>query len=152
MNGSQPWIRMFSFTVVAALLCASSATAGNKNRDSNNWAPGCGPEIVRVIEAQGDVTFNRGDQSHFHPDLKKDWSAVVEGMPIEENYAIATGRDGRAQIEFESGSVLYAGENSLLIFDTLHTFREVPRTDVLVVTGEVTVAPRTVPTEQFAIR
>ena len=48
MNGSQPRIRMFSFTVVAALLCASSALAGNKNKDADNSAPGYGPEIVRV--------------------------------------------------------------------------------------------------------
>jgi hypothetical protein len=158
MNGPQPWIRMFRFTAFVALffavitITATAALAGNKYKDNGGWAPGYGPQDVRVIEVQGDVTFNRGDQSHYNPDLKKDWSVAVAGMPIAQDYALATGKDGRAQIEFATGSVLYVGENSLLIFDTLHTFHDVPLTDVLVVTGEVTIAPHTAPTEQFSIR
>jgi hypothetical protein len=73
------------------------------------------PQLVRISYMQGDVRFNRGDSKQ--PNLKKPWQQANVNLPIAENHALATGADGRAVIEFESGSVIYVAENSVVLFE-----------------------------------
>jgi hypothetical protein len=149
MHGPQPSIRAFGFIALAALLCVPAANASNK--DKEKWLPGFEAEIVRVVEVHGDVRYNEGDPSNQNADLKKSWSVAETGMPIREFYSLATGKDGRAQIEFQSGSVLYVGENSLLLFHSLLSHNGTPYSAVQLVTGEATITGRFEPNEQFEI-
>jgi hypothetical protein len=114
-------------------------------------------QLVRLSYVEGDVRFNRGDSKG--PDLKKPWEQAEVNLPIEQGFALATGK-GRAEIEFESGSVIYVAENSLVLFDQLTTTYSGPETRLELVSGSVTtnVTPRplevfeiAVPTSEFRV-
>ncbi|HXQ97359.1 MAG TPA: FecR domain-containing protein, partial [Candidatus Limnocylindrales bacterium] len=107
------------------------------------------PEIVRISYLQGDVRFSRGDSKG--PDLTKPWEQGVVNLPILQNYSLATG-DGRTEIEFEYGSMLYLAENSVVIFDTLNTVNGVPDTDIELISGTATVAAHPIPNETFEVK
>src|SRR5579862_4344535 len=74
------------------------------------------PQLVRLSYVQGDVRFNRGDGKR--PDLKKPWETAQENLPIEQGFALATGT-GRAEVELESGELIYLADNSVLLFKQL---------------------------------
>src|SRR5580658_3990103 len=107
------------------------------------------PQLVRVRYMQGDVRFNRGDAKQ--PNLKKPWEQADVNLPIAENYALATGGDGRAEIEFEGGSVIYVAENSLVLFERLTATNGTPLTQLELVSGTITTGVRTVPGEIFVV-
>jgi|HubBroStandDraft_1064217.scaffolds.fasta_scaffold01851_15 hypothetical protein len=107
------------------------------------------PQLVRVSYMQGDVRFNRGDAKQ--PNLKKPWEQADVNLPITENYALATGTDGRAEIEFENGSVIYVAENSLVLFERLTATNGTPLTQLELVSGTITTGVRTVPGEIFVV-
>src|SRR5271168_3940524 len=102
------------FLAICAVFFPTSAAAATAKSASQSE-----PQLVRVSYMQGDVRFNRGDAKQ--PNLKKPWEQAEVNLPIAENYALATGADGRAEIEFESSSVIYVAENSVLLFDELTT-------------------------------
>jgi hypothetical protein len=106
------------------------------------------PELVRLRYVQGDVRFNRGDGKH--PDLKRPWEVAITNLPIEQNYALATG-EGRAEIEFEDGSEVYVAENTVLLFTELTSADDVPRTKLELVSGTVTAGLQPLPGEFFEI-
>ncbi len=106
------------------------------------------PQLVRLSYVQGDVRFNRGDQKQ--ADLRQPWEQAVTNLPIEQNYALATG-NGRAEIEFESGSVVYVAENSVVLFRELKSKDDVPTTTLEVVSGTVTAGLKPIPDEYFEI-
>jgi hypothetical protein len=103
---------------------------------------------VRLSYVQGDVRFNRGNGKH--PDLKKLWEQAEENLPIENNFALATG-DGRAEIEFENTSMIYLAENSVVLFERLSEKDGVPETRLGIVSGTATIAVHTLPNEVFTI-
>ena len=107
------------------------------------------PQLVRVSYMQGDVRFNSGDGAR--PDLKKPWQQADVNLPIEKGFALATGADGRAVIEFESGSMIYLAENSVLLFERITEANGVPTTEVELVSGTLTTAVQTVPKEVFSV-
>jgi hypothetical protein len=107
------------------------------------------PQLVRVRYMQGDVRFNRGDAKQ--PNLKKPWEQADVNLPIAENYALATGGDGRAEIEFEGGSVIYVAENSVVLFAQLTATNGMPVTRLELVSGTITAGARTVPGEIFIV-
>jgi FecR-like protein len=125
----------FSATLLAPVVAASSS-------------PQSEPQLVRLSYVQGDVRFNRGDARH--PDLKKPWEQAEVNLAIEENFAVVTG-DGRAEIEFESGSTLYLAEDSTLLFEQLLSSDGLPTTRLELVSGSVTTAIQTLPKEHFVI-
>ena len=108
-------------------------------------------QLVRLSYVHGDVRFNRGDGKHKHPDLKKPWEQAQANLPIEQNFALATGDDGRAEIEFESGSIIYLAENSVILFEELTTTDGAPATLLELVSGTVTAGLQSIPGELFAI-
>ncbi|HEV2197096.1 MAG TPA: hypothetical protein VGR55_16045, partial [Candidatus Acidoferrum sp.] len=71
---------------------------------------------VYVAFVQGDVRISSG-KGH-RPDLNQPWEQALGGEPIQQGCALATG-NGRAEIEFENGSMAYLAENSLLLFRDL---------------------------------
>ena len=107
------------------------------------------PQLVRVSYVQGDVRFNRGDGAR--PDLKKPWEQADMNLPIEKGFALATGADGRAEIEFESGSMIYLAENSVLLFKRMTEANGAPTTEVELVSGTLTTSMQTIPKELFAV-
>lgn len=144
MSGSQPWIQAVAAVCLSLLLFAPTVSASPQQTTDEQIDDG--GELVRIIYVRGDVRFNRGGDKT--PDLRKQWEAAASGMEISENYALATG-NGRAQIEFQTGSVIYLAENSVLLFDTLEVIADTPRTAVQLVSGTATLAGRFVRDETF---
>ena len=67
-------------------------------------------------------------------------------------FSLVTGA-GRAEIEFEDASTAYLGENSVLVFETLTTTGGVPRTEISLVSGTLSLhAHPEFPGEIFAVR
>ncbi len=154
MNGPQPWIRRFSLVFVLTALFLPAAFANNKDQNKKQAEDPDPPseiesELVRISYLQGDVRFNQG--AGYNPDLRKQWSAAASGMPIDANFALATGKDGRAEIEFQGGSVIYLAENSVLLFDNLESWRNIPMTQVQLVPGTATLAAHMTPSERFEL-
>src|SRR5271163_3964131 len=115
-------------------------------------------QLVRLSYVEGDVRFNRGDSKG--PDLKKPWEQAEVNLPIEQGFTLATG-NGRAEIEFEDGSVVYVAENSLVLFDQLTMTYSAPEIRLELVSGTLTtnVTPRplevfyiALPTTEFQVR
>jgi FecR protein len=107
------------------------------------------PQLVRVSYLQGDVRFNRGDGKK--PDLKKAWEQAEVNLPIEDGFALATGADGRVEIEFESGAMIYLAQNSVLLFRRMTETDNAPTTELELVSGTLTTSVQTLPKELFAL-
>jgi hypothetical protein len=108
------------------------------------------PQIARVSYVEGDVRISRGDDSSHGK--KSDWEQAVANLPLQTGYSLVTGK-GRAVIEFEDDSTLYLGEDSVLLFNDLHTTAGVPRTEVALLSGMVTLHIQpSVPGEWFVLR
>jgi hypothetical protein len=132
------------FLAICAAFFPTSAAAATPKAASQSE-----PQLVRVSYMQGDVRFNRGDAKQ--PNLKKPWEQAEVNLPIVENYALATGADGRAEIEFESSSVIYVAENSVVLFDELTTTNGTPSTRLELVSGTITTGVKTVSGEFFIV-
>lgn len=94
------------------------------------------PEMVWVSYAQGAVKFSPG--KYGAEKLGKEWIQANRGQVMEEGYTLAT-EEGKAEIEFEDGSVVFLAEHSVLGFDRLWTQGETTETVLSVLTGTVTV-------------
>jgi len=90
---------LFVFFVAAPLASADSSHA----------------RVVRLSQVQGDVRFGTG----FHGDPLADpnaiWTNAELNLPIRQGYVLATD-NGRAEVEFEYGSVAFLKENTVLEF------------------------------------
>ncbi len=106
------------------------------------------PQIVRLKFVQGDVRFNPG--SGKGPDLEKPWQQADANLPIKQGFALATGT-GRAEIEFENGSVVYLADNSVMLFQRLTSTGGVPATQVELVSGTATFSIQPTWLERFGI-
>ena len=98
-------IPLFSFAVFAG-----SASPGSTAVQSAFSA--------RLSYLEADVRLSLGREGE--PYLGKDWIEASAGMGIQEGYSVAT-QDGRAEVEFENGSMLYLAPHSLLMFYDLST-------------------------------
>jgi hypothetical protein len=106
------------------------------------------PEIVRLSYMQGDVRLSRGSKNG--ADLNTSWEIAKANVPMKEGFTLATGA-GRAEIEFENGTVIYLADNSVLEFNRLDATYGVPATDLELVTGTLTGNARPAPQEIFVI-
>ncbi len=95
-----------------------AAVAQAPNPSSNAVAPG--PEavtqnvrVVRLSDVEGTVQIVRNNQTEF--------SHAVMNMPLTQGTEIETGPDGRAEVEFEDGSVARITPNSALSLANLNT-------------------------------
>jgi hypothetical protein len=138
--GTRPWLGTASLLILLAAYFPPLTYAATKDASD--------PQLVRLRYVQGDVRFNRGDGKH--PDLKRPWEVAITNLPIEQNYALATG-DGRAEIEFEDGSEVYVAENTVLLFTELTSANDVPTTKLELVSGTVTAGFQPLPGEFFEI-
>lgn len=67
--------------------------------------------IVRLSYVDGDVQIVRTDKSN-------KWEPAAMNMPVEQGFAIGT-NEGRAEVEFEHGSMLWLAPNSVVQFTEL---------------------------------
>lgn len=95
------------------------------------------PQLVRVIYAQGEVKFSPGKNGR--PNLSTEWMKADTGLTLGEGYSLAT-EQGRAQVEFENGSVAYLAEYSVLQFDKLQIKDGATATKLNLLTGTATFA------------
>jgi hypothetical protein len=99
---------LFIFVISALILGVSVAPA------CAAAAPGDSVSYVRIVRlsyVSGDVQIVRADQSD-------KWQAAYANMPIQQGFTLGT-NDGRAEVEFESGSALWLAEKSMLQFTEL---------------------------------
>src|SRR5579862_4375105 len=92
------------FLLSTFVLAQARFTEASDNRD------------VFIASVEGDVRISRGDGHR--PDLNKPWQQALAGELLRTGCALASGK-GRAEIDFEDGSVIYMAENSLLLFTDL---------------------------------
>lgn len=148
MKASAKWFFKLNAVAGIALFGLMSFAAGTARADDKSAAAKTDPEIVRLSFIQGDVRFSRGDAKG--PNLEKDWEQAAVNLPILQNYSVATGK-GRAEIEFEYGSVVYLAENSVLLFDTVNVTNGVPVTELELITGTATFSMHAIAGERFQL-
>jgi Family of unknown function (DUF6600)/FecR protein len=90
--------------LVALVLCPSAQA--DDNPTSYSYA-----RIVRLSYVQGDVQIVRADKSG-------KWEPAIMNMPVEQGFAIGT-NEGRAEVEFEHGSLVWLAPNSVVQFTEL---------------------------------
>jgi hypothetical protein len=148
MKTSTKWLFKLNAVVGMTLFGMMNLVAGSARADDKAAAAKTDPEIVRLSFIQGDVRFSRGDAKG--PNLEKDWEQAAVNLPILKNYSLATG-NGRAEIEFEYGSVVYLAENSVLLFDTASVTNGVPTTELELITGTATFSMHAIAGEVFQV-
>ena len=97
--------------------------------------------MVWVNHADGEVKFSPGHNGK--PELGKKWIEASVGQVMEDGYTLVT-ENGRAEIEFEDGSVLYLAEHSTLEFNALLAKGDATSTTVSLLTGTATHTHRTI--------
>lgn len=106
------------------------------------------PEIVRVSYVQGEVKLSTGRKGS--PDLGTRWVAAEVNLPIQEGATLAT-EQGRAEVEFEDGSVIYLAEHSVLQFMGLTSSPRGTSSDVGLLTGTATIAQESDGHDKFTL-
>src|SRR6266704_171340 len=71
--------------------------------------------IIRLSQVTGDVRF--ATQTHGDPlaDSNANWNTAQLNLPIRQGYVLATD-NGRAEVEFENGTLAFLKENTVLEF------------------------------------
>jgi uncharacterized membrane protein YgcG len=95
------------------------------------------PEMVWVSYAVGEVKFSPGHKGK--PLLGDNWMQAAPGQTMEEGYSLATEK-GRAEVEFENGTMVYLAESSVLEFIKLQAKGEATEAEVNLLTGTATIA------------
>lgn len=124
------------FTSFVLLGQSGAYAAGRHSDKAQGAAPEITPQLVRIRYLEGDVRVSRAVANSKAP--KADWEVAVQGLPIQTGYDIATGADGRVEIEFEDASTVYLAENSVLAFNDIHSTDGVPYTSLALLTGTMT--------------
>jgi hypothetical protein len=92
-------------------------------------------QIARLSFVDGDVRVARGAEDKHHKDAT--WEVAETNLPLEAGFSLVTG-EGRAEIELEDASTLYLAPNSVLTINNLSSTGGIPRTDVGLLSGTVT--------------
>src|SRR5579872_2245484 len=98
-------VGLFALFLVAALSGAPSASADVSHI-----------RIIRISYVQGEVRFARdvkGDPLAAEENVV--WENAEMNLPVRQGFVISTG-NGRAEVEFENGSLALIGENTVLQF------------------------------------
>jgi hypothetical protein len=127
-------MRLALWPAFLLLLCGSVDSLGQTPTKVDEEAS---PQIVRVSYVQGEVKLSAGKRGD--PYLGKVWVAADVNSPIEEGATLAT-EQGRAEVEFEDGSMVYLAEHSVLQFVKLTSDSAGTTTNVGLLTGRATIA------------
>src|SRR5258708_37689724 len=99
--------RLFLFICALSILAlgaSSSAFADNSHA-----------RIVRLSLVQGDVRFAPSFRDDPLTDTNAGWQAAPLNLPIRQGYVVATD-NGRADVEFENGAMMFLGANTVVEF------------------------------------
>ncbi|HEV2576689.1 MAG TPA: FecR domain-containing protein [Acidobacteriaceae bacterium] len=145
--------RLIALLIASALTLTAQLAAQSPPQQTDEAPPASHvrlPEIVRLSFAEGDVRISRG--KHDAKLTGNTWEHAVAGIPLQSGFSLATGADGRAEIEFEDTSTLYLAPNSALTFSDLTTRDGVPHTTLALLSGTITThLDPNVPGEQYLI-
>jgi hypothetical protein len=92
-----------------ALLCLLWTGARPSLADSSHV------RIIRLSLVQGDVRFARDVHGDPLASQNANWEAAEPNLPIRQGYVVAVDK-GRAEVEFENGTMAFLGENTVLEF------------------------------------
>ena len=106
------------------------------------------PEIVRLTYVEGDVRLSTGGGTKGA--VGQAWVQAQAGVPMEPGFNLATGI-GRAEIEFEDGSLLYLADNSALLFEQLIVNGDAPLTVLELLSGTATIDARPLTNGSFRL-
>jgi uncharacterized protein DUF6600/FecR-like protein len=82
---------------------------------SSSLADNSHARIVRLSLVQGDVRFAPSFRDDPLTDANAGWQAAPLNLPIRQGYVVATD-NGRAEIEFENGAMMFLGANTVVEF------------------------------------
>jgi len=82
---------------------------------SSAFADNSHARIVRLSLVQGDVRFAPSFRDDPLTDANAGWQAAPLNLPIRQGYVVATD-NGRAEIEFENGAMMFLGANTVVEF------------------------------------
>jgi hypothetical protein len=97
-------LRFFLFAVFLVFALVSSAVADTSHA-----------RIIRLSYVQGDVRIAHNVSGDSLQSGENAWEAASLNIPIHQRDALATD-NGRAEVEFESGTVVFLAENTVLEF------------------------------------
>ena len=97
------------FLLICALATFSLGLSSNALADSSH------ARIVRLSLVQGDVRFAPSFRDDPLTDANAGWQAAPLNLPIRQGYVVATD-NGRAEIEFENGAMMFLGANTVVEF------------------------------------
>jgi FecR protein len=98
---------------VFLLICALFAFS--LGFSSNTFADNSHARIVRLSLVQGDVRFAPSFHDDPLTDANAGWQAAPLNLPIRQGYVLATD-NGRAEVEFENGAMMFLGANTVVEF------------------------------------
>jgi FecR protein len=107
MQRSQPIMAGVSLLSIVLLAVLALALPG-RAADTPGYSYA---RIVRVSYVEGDVQIVRADKSN-------KWEPAAMNMPVEQGFALGS-NVGRAEVEFENGSMLWLAPNSVVQFTEL---------------------------------
>ncbi len=100
--------RHFSFLLTALCLLGLGLPAVAQADSSH-------ARIVRLSLVQGDVRFATTFHQDPLTDAKADWQVAPLNLPIRQGFVLATD-NGRTEVEFENGAMLFLGPNTVVEF------------------------------------
>jgi hypothetical protein len=99
--------RLFLLVCALSLVCLGFS--------SGTFADSSHARIVRLSLVQGDVRFAPSFRDDPLTDQNAGWQSAPLNLPIRQGYVVATD-NGRAEIEFENGAMMFLGENTVVEF------------------------------------
>ena len=134
-----PILGLILLAAAAGAVFALPARANaNANDDSFSYA-----RIVRLSLAEGDVQVVR-------PNTSNKWEPAVVNMPLQQGFAIGA-NDGRAEIEFEHGGMMWLSVDSVAQFTELALSDGGRITQISVSRGTATFAANLAPSDSFLV-
>jgi FecR protein len=102
---SRNLLRSASLTLFSLLLFAASPCFADSSH----------VRIIRLSLVQGDVRFARDVKGDPLASQNATWEAAELNLPIRQGYVLATDK-GRAEVEFENGSMAFLSDDTVLEF------------------------------------
>ena len=101
--------RLLPFSLLVLLAALVLLSVPSASADSSH------ARIIRLSVVSGDVRF--ATKTHGDPltDSSADWNAAQLNLPIRQGYVLSTD-NGRAEVEFENGTLAFLKENTVVEF------------------------------------
>ena len=139
---------LFPFALLSTALLLSNFSAARASEVSH-------ARIVRLSYTQGAVTFHAagvsGDATDEGDLASSGWQPAIVNTPIREGMSLGTG-DGRAEVEFESGALVWISSSTVLEFPELSLADGVRLSELAVRQGTASFSFKSGKHDAFVIR